>query len=248
MIRGFSRQRKVFEEWVIRCKKRNCWRCSCTNAFILKQDVIQHFGEQRLWELNLTIRPTHQTLRRQVQTLLRCFRELRRRAAWRRQIVGGVYNLGLGHAYHGPRWSPHLHCVVEAEAVETPALIAGWASITKGSFVVYAKAIAQTNVEDRVGYQVKSAMTEFFRDADAVAEFAAQCAGLHLHHPFDRWRPIVRQARRDRREARRSEFVGVPIDDGPGLTPEQLLEARIEAELILSADRINSAQGTDSSG
>jgi hypothetical protein len=165
------------------CLARLCPRCDQARAAHLRERLRRACeGRKGLRHVVFTLRgdpaaPLPDTLDR----LLEGWKEIRRRAVWKRACVKAtVRSIEITRGREGAGWHVHLHVLADSGWIDQPELSAAWLAITGDSFVVY---VTRKTADDAIGeitkYVTKPAEVDKFTAGD-VAEIVHALRGRRL--------------------------------------------------------------------
>jgi hypothetical protein len=120
-----------------RCKSRLCPRCGQIRSAKLAdqlRNLVKHIDDARF--ITLTLAHTDDTLAEQVADLQASFANLRRRAAWRKHVRGGLATVEIRYNRREQKWHPHLHLIVDGSYWPQADLAALWEKVTGASRIV----------------------------------------------------------------------------------------------------------------
>lgn len=89
--------------------------------------------------LTLTLRHTSAPLTNQIDFLYECFRQLRKKAYFKKNVIGGIWFFQVKLSKDDCTWHPHLHCVIDGNYLKFHQIQNLWINITKGSKFVNIK-------------------------------------------------------------------------------------------------------------
>ncbi len=171
-----------------RCKSRVCPRCSRIRANRLAgriTDLVRKMDAPRF--LTLTMRSTDGPLADQVKTIRRRFATLRRRPAWTRNVVQGIYTVEITHNAHTRLWHPHLHAIIDGQYWPHRELLRQWEAIVGDQAGVHIRAVHGISKLARylASYVAKSCDLSKLNPTH-LAEWAVETHGLRLAQTFGR--------------------------------------------------------------
>jgi len=100
--------------------------------------------------LTLTLRNNEADLKTQIEFLQDCFRKLRYRAYWKKNVTGGIWFLQVKRGRDSGCWHPHFHILLDGNYMEQKRLSELWELVTFGSPVIDIRRIH--NVESAASY------------------------------------------------------------------------------------------------
>lgn len=120
-----------------RCKLRWCPICRDVSRMIVTAAVDEWLKEQQYPKmLTLTLQHSDDPLILQIKKLYKCFRKLRTRAYFKRNVPGGVWFFQLKINSKTGQWHPHIHCLISGQFLSHSKLKGLWHKITDDSFIV----------------------------------------------------------------------------------------------------------------
>jgi hypothetical protein len=138
----------------------------------------------------LTIREQPGGLIGTIDHLLKSFARLRATKWWKKRVKGGAAAVEIKRGKYGGGWHCHLHCLLLVPFLDHGRLSKLWYKASCGSYIVYARPIAQT--EKAVGYITKYATKgwtgEIVQDHDSLLECIVALRGRRLLCTFGAWR------------------------------------------------------------
>lgn len=136
-----------------RCKLRICPACAEHRArrVAAKLSLLQQRTDLPATKLlTLTLRPSKRDLPDQIAYLKACFRRLRATAFWKKATPCGLAVVEVTRGEANDHWHVHLHAVMRSQFLNSRKLSVIWKRITRGSFIVQVKAVA--NGQDLTTY------------------------------------------------------------------------------------------------
>jgi hypothetical protein len=124
------------------CRQRWCPMCADQKAKYAKESTrrwIETLEKPRF--LTLTLKHCEESLKSQIEFLQDCFRRIRYRAFWKRNVTGGIWFLQVHRSKHDQLWHPHLHILLDGNYMEAAEVSALWDLVTFGSPVINIKQI-----------------------------------------------------------------------------------------------------------
>jgi len=124
------------------CHDRWCPMCASQKAQYAKEQTqryIESLVQPRF--LTLTLRHNDAGLLQQIEFLQLCFRKLRYRAYWKKNVTGGIWFLQIKRGKNSGCWHPHFHILLDGNYMERAKLSDLWELVTFGSPVIDIRAI-----------------------------------------------------------------------------------------------------------
>ena len=139
---------KVFAD---ACRDRWCPMCAGQKAAYAKdQTEIYTKSLEAPRFLTLTLRNNESALKTQISFLQDCFRKIRCRAYWKKNVTGGIWFLQVKRGKDSGCWHPHFHILLDGNYMEQQKLSDLWKLVTFGSPVIDIRRIH--NVEAAAKY------------------------------------------------------------------------------------------------
>lgn len=143
-ISWFTRHLKTGEVRVATssCSLRWCPVCSNVRRNYLSRSVSEWLSEAPYPKLmTLTLKHTDEDIDFQINHLYKSFRELRRRAEFKKAVSGGVWFFQIKKSKSDGYWHPHIHAVITGDFFPRRRLSRIWYEITSGSVVTEIRAV-----------------------------------------------------------------------------------------------------------
>lgn len=128
------------------CRQRWCPMCAGQKAKFAKESTrrwIESLEEPRF--LTLTLRHCEESLKSQIEFLQDCFRRIRYRAYWKRNVTGGIWFLQVHRSESDGCWHPHFHILLDGNYMEKERISALWELVTFGSPIIKIKQVKDTD-------------------------------------------------------------------------------------------------------
>lgn len=169
-----------------RCNCRICPLCSRLRAAELQRrvaDAIGRMDSPRM--LTLTLAHASVPLADQITRIHACFRELRRRKAWKEHVRGGIAVLEITWNNRSQMWHVHIHILIDATYWRQAAIADHWLQVTGDSRIVdirlcRSKAAAAQYVAKYVAKGIDLAHCPDRR----IAEHALALSGVRIAQTF----------------------------------------------------------------
>jgi len=116
------------------CRERWCPMCAGEKTAYAKGQTelyIKSLHSPRF--LTLTLRHNDSNLKSQMEFLQDCFRRIRQRAYWKKNVTGGIWFLQVKRGKNSGCWHPHFHMLLDGNYLEAERLSALWELVTCGS-------------------------------------------------------------------------------------------------------------------
>lgn len=171
------------------CHDRLCMPCATARSFEIKRCLMTQMEGKRLSFITLTLKGKGETLRDLVDRLYKHFRALRLHPLWSESVRGGAAFLEVKWNAKIKRWHPHLHIIADADFIDQGRLSESWRSITRDSFIVHLRRVANTDQD--AGYVTKYAskpiQRELYHEPDRLDEAIIALKGRRLCLTFGSW-------------------------------------------------------------
>lgn len=118
------------------CHSRWCVPCQQARGRIIAANLRDKLPDVTLRMLTLTVATAGSDLQAPLDKLISSFQKLRRSAAWRRHVTGGLAILEVNWRQERGRWHPHLHVLLEGKYFKHEHIRTLWLSITGDSYIV----------------------------------------------------------------------------------------------------------------
>lgn len=144
------------------CRQRWCPMCAGQKAKYAKESTLRYIRDLKKPRfLTLTLRNEPGDLKPQIEFLQDCFKRLRQKAYWKRNVTGGIWFLQVKRGANSGYWHPHLHILLDGNYMESGDISALWDLVTYGSPIIDIQAVSDQE-----------------RAADYVARYSARPAYL----------------------------------------------------------------------
>ncbi len=113
------------------------------------------------------------------------FAKLRRRVAWQRGVLGGIYIEEIAHNGVTGEWHAHAHCIVDSALPpeQLMPLVRGlWQAITGDSYIVDARPLDVGDLREACKYTAK--LAGIVGEPALVSAFTAYARGRRMVVPF----------------------------------------------------------------
>lgn len=185
------------------CRSPTCPICGEIKRDRHSRHLLQYLGDRPCRHLILTLQRMPGPLAPRLSLLLKSFKTIKRRARWRREVVGGVRFLHVEYDHENMVWGPHLHCVVETITSSIREIGLMWQEITGGSWDVWLGETAQGVHKCKVvNYAATYAFRAVEEDAELLAEFKWAIKGKRTAQPFGKPYGILRLSSKQKNPAK----------------------------------------------
>jgi len=124
------------------CRLRWCPHCARAKANYIRGQVKDWILKIRRPKfLTLTIKHSNVSLEKQIDSLYRAFRLLRKHETIRKNLRGGVWFFQLKKAEKTGEWHPHLHVVLDSNFIDKTVWSVEWLRSTGTSYIIDIRAI-----------------------------------------------------------------------------------------------------------
>lgn len=175
-----------------RCRDRLCPTCQRMRGREVRRklDVLLSKADSvRL--LTLTQPATADTLGAKIDSLLLTFRSLRRRAAWKRHVRGGVCVVEITRGSSGTHWHVHLHALIEGTYWGQASIADEWESVLGTRGIVDIRAVHARHGAARYVTKYAAKGTELGGwPAETINEYAIGVHRRRLLATFGKWAKI----------------------------------------------------------
>ena len=118
------------------CRHRWCVPCARARAATITANLLPYIATRTVRFITLTLRHRHEPLARTVERLYRSFAALRRTAAWRRCVTGGMAFFEVVRSANDGCWHAHFHIIAEGRYFPHTDLKDAWHRVTGDSYIV----------------------------------------------------------------------------------------------------------------
>lgn len=206
-----------------RCRDRLCPTCQRVRGREVRRrldTLLAKADAVRL--LTLTQPATKDTLGQRVDSLLAAFRSLRRRAAWRKHVTGGVAVVEITRGAKGDHWHVHLHALVEGSFWPQKSIANEWSEVLGKPGIVDIRAVHARHGAARYVTKYAAKGTELGEwDHETIRDYACGVHRRRLLATFGKWARV--DVNRDEDEAKTQPLPRVEVSYG-------LVRAAIEAD------------------
>lgn len=169
-----------------RCRHRMCPTCSRLrglDASVRLGNHVKTMNAPRF--ITLTLKAGTEPLNKQVDRLLKCFRQLRRVKAWGDCVVGGVATIECTWSASSQSWHPHIHAIVDGSYFPQPQLKRAWMKATGDSYIVDVRKVNDATQAARyvASYMCKHGSVGSW-SAERIREYATAMHGRRMLQTF----------------------------------------------------------------
>ncbi len=119
------------------CRQRWCPMCAGQKTKYTKEQTLAYIMRlEKPRFLTLTLRNEPGDLLPQIQFLQDCFRRLRQRAYWKKNVTGGIWFMQVKRGANSGFWHPHLHILIDGNYMEAAKISDLWDLVTFGSPII----------------------------------------------------------------------------------------------------------------
>lgn len=142
--------------------------------------------------ITLTLRHSPTPLKDQLRRLKSCFKELRRRRAWKNHVTGGVGFVEVKLSEHDGMWHVHLHVLCEGTFFSHRLISTEWHAVTGDSSIVH---IARQGSPESMArycskYVTKPIDSKIYEQPEKLDEVMLAMKGEHVYITFGQWRKL----------------------------------------------------------
>lgn len=175
-----------------KCHDRFCKPCARERAGMVSRNLLTYVEKKRLRFVTLTLKTHTEDLREELGRLFSCFAALRKRAFWKRHVVGGAALLEVKHNESSNRWHPHFHILVEGSYIPHAKLKAEWLHVTGDSSIVDVRAVTNNA---RITHYITKYATDpvdksIQKDVDLIAQAIDAFRGRKSCTTFGSWKKL----------------------------------------------------------
>lgn len=172
-----------------RCRDRLCPTCARQRGHVAREKIRKHvLSADSVRLVTLTRRPTSNDLGTQIDALFAAFAKLRRHAAWKACVKGGLFVCETTHNAEKGAWHAHLHVLVEGTYFAQKVLADAWSTAVGEASVVDIRAchsrIQAANYVTK--YVTKGADTDQW-PRESVCAYALGIHRRRLYGAFGKW-------------------------------------------------------------
>lgn len=173
-----------------KCRHRMCQACGNDRGALVAQNLIAKMQTTKPLFVGLTRRHSNVPLNDQINSIYKCFADLRRREFWKSAVKGGASFLEVKVSEKTGLFHVHLHILIECRYLDKRQLSREWQCVTNDSTIVDVTAITDLI---KVGgyvckYVTKPADPSVYRDESKLDEFIVAMRGRRLCMTFGSWR------------------------------------------------------------
>jgi hypothetical protein len=130
-------QAKTYRIRSTKCHDRFCVPCSTERSGRVRASLMTHLmHRQNMKLLTLTLRASDDDLTTILDRLTRCFRLLRNRPIWKKNVQGGCSIIETKVGSGSGQWHAHFHVLLESKFISHAVLADEWEKITGDSRIV----------------------------------------------------------------------------------------------------------------
>ena len=186
-----------------KCHDRFCTPCSQERSFRIRTSLLNHmFKRRNLSIITLTLEHDGKPLAERMDRLTKCFRLLRNKPLWKKNVPGGVSIIENKVSSKTGGWHCHYHIVAEAKYMPQKELSAAWYGVTGDSYIVDVRRVgAMTGaVQYITKYITKGTDPKDPRDPEKLREEIIAFTGRRLVSTFGTWRGLQLMEKPDERK------------------------------------------------
>lgn len=124
------------------CNLRWCPLCASSKSWIYSQQMLPWLGKAKYPKfLTLTLKHSDDPLPEQISRIYTAFQKLKKKAAFKKHIFGGVWFFQVVKSKKTQEWHPHLHILLDGKYIAQKLLCQLWQEITGDSYIVHIEAV-----------------------------------------------------------------------------------------------------------
>jgi hypothetical protein len=176
-----------------KCHDRFCVPCSNARASRIQSSLLQHmYGRTSMKLLTLTLRASTADLTSILDRITRCFRLLRNRPVWKKNVQGGCAIIETKLGSGSKEWHVHFHVLLESKYLPHATLSAEWLKITGDSSIVDIRPMQAHGggVQYITKYVTKAADSSIVMSPRHLAEAIIAFTSRRLISTFGTWRGL----------------------------------------------------------
>lgn len=181
----------------MRCRDRACPTCAYRRSRKVREcmfNVIEKMDSPRF--LTLTIAHSDAPLQDCIRHLRESFANLRRTAAWKYHVTGGLYVIEIKRNERTKQWHPHLHAVIDGEYFRQSALVDAWKSVTGDSCIVDIRALhSRREAAKYISKYVTKPNDVGHWPEDCIIEWIEATHGMRTCSTFGKYHNVTADAR-----------------------------------------------------
>lgn len=190
---GYVHKTAEYRIRTTKCHDRFCIPCSRERSGRIRDSLLRHMhGRKDLSLITLTLRASEDKLTAVLDRLTKCFRALRGKALWKKNIEGGASIIESKIGQDGKSWHCHYHVVAEAKYINKFKLSDMWLKITGDSRIVDVKRVGSHGgaVSYITKYVTKAADSTIVNSPQHLREAIIGFTGRRLVATFGTWRGL----------------------------------------------------------
>jgi hypothetical protein len=176
-----------------KCHDRFCVPCSQERSFRVRQALLKHMQPlDNLKLITLTLKASTDGLSAILDRITRCFRLLRNRPIWKKNIEGGVSIIETKLGKNSGAWHCHFHVVCRGKFTSQAKLADEWQRITTDSRIVDIRPVGARSgaVTYITKYITKAADHEIVMSPKHLSEAIVAFTGRRMVSTFGTWRGL----------------------------------------------------------
>lgn len=170
------------------CNDRLCVPCGVKRSAKVQRALASACRGKRLTFITLTLCGRGEPLAEMLDRLYKHFRALRLLPIWEK-VEGGAAFLEVKYSDKAKRWHPHLHLICEAGWIDQGCLSDCWRMLTKDSYIVDVRRVADEDAAFRyvTKYASKPLSPTFLASKVLIDEAIVALKGRRLIFCFGEW-------------------------------------------------------------
>lgn len=176
-----------------KCHDRFCVPCSQERSNRIRQSLLTHMAPlEGLKLITLTLAASDKPLSAILDRITRCFRLLRNKAIWKKNVQGGVAIIETKLGKNSGTWHVHFHVVAAAKYIPQAKISEEWLAITGDSRIVDIRPVgAKTGAVSYITkYITKAADHSIVTSESHLSEAIVAFTGRRLVTTFGTWRGL----------------------------------------------------------
>lgn len=119
------------------CHLRFCPHCNRSRGTMIYKNTTEWLKTAKYSKFcTFTLKHTEDTLKKQIERLYKCFKDLRRSKWFSEKAHSGIWFFQVKKSDNDNKWHPHLHCIIDGKYIPLRKLREKWHQITTDSNVV----------------------------------------------------------------------------------------------------------------
>ena len=190
---GFENKSTDYRIRSTKCHDRFCVPCASERSRRIRDSLLRHMnGRENLSLITLTLKASTDPLTTILDRITRCFRLLRNKPLWKKQVQGGCSIIETKTGQGSGEWHVHFHVVAEAKFLNQRVLSDLWLNITGDSSIVDIRRVGAHAgaVQYITKYITKAADHSIVMSPKHLGEAITAFNGRRLVSTFGTWRGL----------------------------------------------------------